>query len=153
MDEIWKDIPSRPGWKASSHGRIMKPNGQMADLFLDPSTYYVKVKEQTMTTVHSLVAEAFLGERPEGYDTDHINERRLDNRSLNLRYITHGANTGRGHINQRAIKHEGELWLIRKLVNSGLLPQWRIAEMFRIKRRMVSKIKLEKFYLRDGTLY
>lgn len=38
--------------------------------------------------VHELVAQAFQGERPKGYDIDHINMDRADSRLSNLRYCT-----------------------------------------------------------------
>ncbi len=43
-------------------------------------------------TVHSLVADAFLGTRPEGYDVMHINGDRADNRVANLCYGSRSAN-------------------------------------------------------------
>mgnify|MGYP000993633837 CR=1 FL=1 len=38
--------------------------------------------------VHTLVAVAFLGAKPERYDVDHIDRDRLNNRAANLRYVT-----------------------------------------------------------------
>lgn len=42
--------------------------------------------------VHDLIAGAFLGEKPENYDVDHINGNRADNRPSNLRYVTRSEN-------------------------------------------------------------
>lgn len=39
--------------------------------------------------VHRLVTQAFLGECHDGYEVDHQNTVRSDNRLLNLRYVTH----------------------------------------------------------------
>ena len=39
-------------------------------------------------TIHSLVAAAFIGPRPKGFDVCHENGDRLDNRAVNLRYDT-----------------------------------------------------------------
>lgn len=42
--------------------------------------------------VHDLIARAFLGNKPKGYDVDHINGNRADNRPSNLRYVTRSEN-------------------------------------------------------------
>lgn len=49
-------------------------------------------KVATTRTVHTLVAEAFLGPRPEGHDVCHNNGDRHDNRAENLRYDSHAVN-------------------------------------------------------------
>ena len=38
--------------------------------------------------VHNLVAECWLGDKPEGYQTDHIDRNSLNNDYRNLRYVT-----------------------------------------------------------------
>jgi len=38
--------------------------------------------------VHNVIALCYLGEKPQGYQTDHINSIRTDNRVENLQYIT-----------------------------------------------------------------
>jgi hypothetical protein len=40
-----------------------------------------------MHGVHQLVIRAFVGECPEGYVVEHINQDKLDNRLANLRYV------------------------------------------------------------------
>lgn len=42
--------------------------------------------------VHVLVAAAFIGPRPEGYDVNHRNADRADNRAGNLEYVTRSEN-------------------------------------------------------------
>ena len=45
-----------------------------------------------MVTVHSLVAQAFLGDRPKGMVIDHIDGNRFNNHYTNLRYCTQKEN-------------------------------------------------------------
>lgn len=45
------------------------------------------------TTVHRLVALAFLGERPEGLVVDHIDRNKENNHFTNLRYATPSVNS------------------------------------------------------------
>ncbi len=42
--------------------------------------------------IHHLVAEAFIGPRPDGNDIRHLNDDREDNRAANLAYGTHSQN-------------------------------------------------------------
>lgn len=46
--------------------------------------------------VHTLVMLAFVGPRPEGFQVDHINRVRTDNRLANLRYLHHSENEAQG---------------------------------------------------------
>ena len=44
--------------------------------------------------VHSLVALAFLGEKPHRHDVDHIDKDRKNNNLTNLRYLSYKQNRG-----------------------------------------------------------
>ena len=55
--------------------------------------------------VHNVIAVCYLGEKPQGYQTDHINSIRTDNRLENLQYITQQQNAQkRKTINGRNVK-------------------------------------------------
>lgn len=111
MNEEWKDIKGFEGIFQISNLGIIKRlpykanNGtnkcrEIKEKILEPFTWqsrYLRVdlqftkdgiKHRRATYVHNLVAETFIGERPEGYVIDHINRDYLDNRVCNLRYVT-----------------------------------------------------------------
>ena len=110
MTEEWRDIPSAPGYQASSlgkvrtkdrmvlgrdgrselhRGRVLKPQ-RMKNGYLE--VYVCNGKKRKHRTVHSLVAEAFLGAKPEGLDVMHGNGDRSDNRAENLSYGSRSEN-------------------------------------------------------------
>jgi hypothetical protein len=53
---------------------------------------YVVLGNRSSRTVHSLVADAFLGPRPDGWEVRHLNGQAYDNRPANLQYGTRSEN-------------------------------------------------------------
>lgn len=117
MLEIWKDIPGYEGkYAVSSLGRVRNfdrksiNNRHKEDVYIKGgimksslSFYgYMRVtltlnKKQTTRSVHSLVAETFLGHSANGHEMviDHINNIRSDNRLCNLQIITNRENSSK----------------------------------------------------------
>lgn len=100
--EIWKQIPNSK-YEASSLGRIRSPRGNILKPCNHALGYHIvnvrfdsQPKTQTKT-VHSLVALAFHGPRPEGLDVAHGNCIKTDNRPSNLRYATRSENLRDSH--------------------------------------------------------
>lgn len=60
--------------------------------------------QQTRKSIHVMVAEAFIGPRPEGMSVCHNDGNPLNNRLDNLRYDTHSANI------QDSVKHGTHPW-------------------------------------------
>jgi len=48
----------------------------------------LKKNKKAYYHVHNVIALCYLGEKPQGYQTDHINSIKTDNRVENLQYIT-----------------------------------------------------------------
>ena len=117
MPEQWRPVVGQEGaYEVSSEGRVrslprivktkrgaLRPYpGRMLKPVLQPNGYYTVGIKRKLRTVHSLVAESFIGPRPEGLEVCHNNGRPLDNRAENLRYgttsenqidaVLHGAN-------------------------------------------------------------
>lgn len=73
------------GTIVGKHGKQVKPVRTCKDYLL------VGIKRdgrRTSISVHRLVALAFIGPCPDGYEVDHINNVRDDNRVENLQYLT-----------------------------------------------------------------
>lgn len=111
MDEVWKPVNGyegayeisnlgrvrsldriipRPGQAPERHkGRVLTP--------IRKTTGYLRVtlregNRASQATIHSLVAQAFIGPRPSGADILHLDDDRTNNRLDNLRYGTRSEN-------------------------------------------------------------
>ena len=96
MEEIWKDIGIKK-YAISNMGNVRGADGvrilsykTIKDGYRFVTMYKDGIRKHR--TIHSLVMEAFVGERPNGYETDHINRIRDDNRLENLRYCSKSEN-------------------------------------------------------------
>lgn len=95
MDEIWLQITDCPVYLVSSQGRVrhlkgltpLKPWVGSSD-YLTVGLYHPVTKQRLRRMIHTLVAEAFLGQRPEGYEINHRDYNRHNNAVENLEYIT-----------------------------------------------------------------
>lgn len=109
-EERWLSVPGYEGYLVSDRGRVRTEDRMI--LGRDGRTelhrgrvlksqvmrngyhevYLCDGKSRKHRTVHSLVAQVFLGEKPKGYDVMHINGDRSDNRVENLRYGSRSEN-------------------------------------------------------------
>lgn len=102
----FKDIPGFPGYRVGDDGTVwsclnsrwgvnpdrwkaLKP-GKDTKGYLFVNLFLGKVAHHR--SVHRLVLEAFVGPRPEGQETRHLNGIRTDNRPENLCWDTHTEN-------------------------------------------------------------
>lgn len=105
--EIWKPVPGYEGvYDISSLGRVRSvaridrfgrslperilKHGQHKYGY--PVVGLWRDNRQTTRTVHSLIAEAFIGPRPEGMEVRHLDGNRRNCRLSNLAYGTHAEN-------------------------------------------------------------
>lgn len=88
MNEVWKPIPKAEGYEVSDLGRVRSPRGLLRP-HLRPSGHTVTwVKGYGLRYTHFFVLLAFIGPRPNGLVSLHMNHCPADNRIGNLRYGT-----------------------------------------------------------------
>ena len=80
------------GYYVNDQGEVFDGHGRKMKGFQDSNGYQQSSIKGKHVLTHRLVWEAFFGEIPEGYEIDHINTIRNDNRLSNLRITTHKAN-------------------------------------------------------------
>ena len=111
---IWRKVPDLPGYFASSEGSIKGPSNRVLSLKKCKSGYmYFGVSDgkggSKNKSVARSVCSAFNGLSPVGFDADHINRIRDDNRPDNLRWVSRSENLknrrcalGEDHHNSKA---------------------------------------------------
>lgn len=116
--EICKPIPGYPNYEVSNWGRIfIVKNGTRIEKLPRPCNNrerYLNIRlwnkgQKKKICVHNLVAKVFLGEIPDGYVVDHINNNPSDNYVTNLQIVTVAEN------GQKAAKHSYGMKLGSKL--------------------------------------
>lgn len=106
--EIWKDIKSFEGiYQVSNIGRVKRINKVSSRLqdgcYPKLSDHYkgyltVKLLEKRIF-VHKLVTQAFLGDKPEGLQTNHKDCNKKNNHIDNLEYVTQAQNMRHASLN------------------------------------------------------
>lgn len=112
--------------------------------------------------VHRLVAQAFIGPRPDGYTINHKNGSKTDNRPCNLEYVTHQENMRhagaelrvmgrygkrnpdiilRGELHGSSKLNDEKVRTVLELLASGGLQQREIAAIVGISQTQIWRIK------------
>src|SRR5262245_13116164 len=131
--------------KVSNLGRVQGARGHVLTPETNAKGYYrvtvrsrAKGKRRLRVSVHSLVANAFIGERPENCEINHKDRIRINNRASNLEYLTHLENMRySGPPNKRLTADQ--VREIKTSVRAGISTKL-IAEKFSLHRRHVNKI-------------
>lgn len=89
----WRDVPGYPGFSVNELGQVRGPKGRV----LKPDTVCggyqrVQLRRARHVMVHVLVALAFVGPRPDGYQVNHIDGDTANNAARNLEYLRHTDN-------------------------------------------------------------
>lgn len=141
-DEIWKPIAGTD-YEASSEGRIRK----VLVMKLTPTQFgYLKVQlhkrgQQARTRrtwfVHRLIAQAFLGECPDGLMVNHKDGCKTNNHLENLEYVTRAENAA--HASQTGLYLTGESHPAAKLSNEEARELRRLWETGKYTARQLAK--------------
>lgn len=156
--EIWKDTPNNKHYQVSSLGNVRrKENNRLLKPELLVNGYLritlSNADNSFRIRVHRLVMLAFVGEAPKGYEVNHINGCKNDNRLENLEYVTpsenlrHSYAMGRTRIKGRHFISEKygklspkQVRVIKHLLNAELQTN-EIAHFFGVKKEAIRRIQ------------
>lgn len=113
MTEQWKPITGRGGdYRISSHGRVLNAKtGKVLKPFNgDRAGHLAVTLPNGRVYVHTLVAEAFIGERPQGMEVCHGDNDPSNNHVDNLRWDTRSNNVLDLRENRSKCRH-GHPWV------------------------------------------
>lgn len=147
-------------YAVSDDGEVMSMNfaktGVPGILKKSPQRGYLSVElfdqhgKNKRITVHRLVAAAFIGPRPPGYQVNHKDGDKKNNRASNLEYVTASENirhsfaiglqSNQGEKHSQAKLKEPDVLRIRELLALGLT-QAEVARSYGITPSAVSRIK------------
>lgn len=161
MTEEWRDVVGFEGvYAVSDQGRVKRnaPGpGTYVGRILRPvllKNGYLSVvlctnNLQVRHYVHVLVAEAFLGPRPEGKETNHKSGDKMDNQVANLEWVTRSENAlharsvlglERGEANGNSKLTEADVREIRNLYAAGADSQQQLADQYGVNEATVSRV-------------
>jgi len=116
--EEWKTIVEN--YKVSNFGNCRKDDKVINCSINNRGYKYFQLQREGKRInylIHQEVAKLFIGERPNKFDTDHIDRNKLNNNVYNLRYITHKEN-GRNTDRYREDILETDLILRKKIFSA-----------------------------------
>jgi len=168
LNEEWRDVVGFEGfYQVSSLGRVRSVDRVVRDSFghnrlrrsrmlspaIDKYGYYKlhisKDNIRSHFTVHVLVARAFIGDRPDGLQVNHINGVKTDNRPENLEYVSgsrnivHAQDMGLKPVGSRcwqAKLSESDVSTIKALIRQGV-NIIEIADRYGVVKQTISSIK------------
>ena len=133
---LWKpigigkyEVSNQGEIRITKTGRIMKP-------YTDKLQEYDRIDmyedgRRIKAMVHTLVANAFIGPKPDGCEIDHLNTNIHDNRACNLKYVSRAENR-----NNPVTKLNREIWRIKRAIASGKKSQEDILRLVNVLKAL-----------------
>ena len=90
--EEWRSIPDVDGYEVSDEGRIRQKGGKLLKPQRQPSGHLQVMIRRKRLRIHHAVLTAFIGPRPEGFETRHLDGDPTHNRLSNLCWGTRQEN-------------------------------------------------------------
>jgi hypothetical protein len=148
VHEEWRPVKGREGQnEVSNLGRVRSRRKILKPLPHTSGYRCVSLDGRRARTIHSIVAEAFIGPRPDGMEVNHIDGDKTNNAVSNLEYVTrkrnmaHARETGlwdnRGELNGRATATNAQVEEAHRLVAGGMTHK-QAAEVVGIPTHVVS---------------
>ncbi|WP_410657853.1 HNH endonuclease [Amycolatopsis sp. lyj-112] len=159
--EIWKQVPGYQDYDVSNMGRVRSNKyGRTKMLKLNlvgpKRAQYLAVtmlsneERAVPRKVHLIVLETFVGTRPDGLISRHLNGNPHDNRLENLAYGTHRENYDDAVKHGTAYKAPRLNWqkvaFIRALRKQGM-PVKELSSMFNVSASLISRITTGKVWV------
>lgn len=118
MKERWKPIPGYLNYEVSNYGQVRsvartdakghKRKGKILKQYPDGYGYMqvtlYNYGKGRSAKVHQIVMKTFVGQCPKGYQVNHIDENKANNRINNLEFVTPKQNSNHGTRNERLSK-------------------------------------------------
>lgn len=135
-------------WLADGVYKLIRPKRHPAG-YIQQNVILEKTGKRRLFMLHRLVAEAFIGPRPENYVINHKNGIKDDNRVDNLEWVSRSENSLHAYRNGLQKPKKGEEVAnskltddaVRIILNCRFLSNRRIADVFGVGARTVATIK------------
>lgn len=145
--EQWKALKQNESYEISTLGRIRHNYKNGKTKILSPMTNGQNENDYLFINIdgkkyymHHLVLETFIGQKPLGYECDHINSNKQDNSLFNLQYLTRAENRShKGSKHGMAKLSEKLVKAIKKLIDMGIT-QKQIADLYEVSASTISSI-------------
>ncbi len=157
-DEEWRTIPSAPEYAISNVGRVMRQKGKIGatvgkilKISISKKGYpTIRLSAVGTRLLHSLVAEAFIGERPPGLCVNHKDGIKTNCTVSNLEYVTVQENNIHAYANGLKKPFAGlkltaaSVIEIRSMIEEGIYTQPEIASKFGVSSPTISNINTRR---------